>query len=194
MLYVYMRISSWNWDRCSKRRNKVIFNKKCKDENLNDSLFSSYNVGCQNTVEQSSSPFISLGIPSLSCSTASPYWPQGNSCSMGLRRWLWSTLPQQVWLVCFPCGSSFLPRTVARADGPQECCLVSMPAFLSPNMLAQFWVSMSLHFVLACTKIFSFPVLFEYLLHLCKCISLMGLGCFCFPVMVALPWKCSGNL
>lgn len=157
MLHVYMRKSSWNWDRWSKSRNKVFFfNNKCKDENLNESLFSSYNVGCQNTVERSSSPFISLGIPSLSCSTALPYWPQGNSCSMGLRRRLWSTLPQQVWLVVFHVVGRFLPRTGATADGPQECCLVSMSAFLSSGMLAQVCVSMSLHFVLACTKIFNF--------------------------------------
>lgn len=143
---------------------KHYFNTRCKDENLNNSLFASYNLGCLNRVEQSSSPFTSLGIPSLSCSTASPYWPQGNSCSMGLHRRLWSTLHQQVWLV--------VPsQDVARAEGPQECCLVFMQTYHASSIrkyFAQLCVSIFLQFVPACVDLSFFLCC---LCHLCLSVS-----------------------
>lgn len=49
--------------------------KRCTFQMFNDSLFSHFQLGCLNREEPSSSPFISLVIPSSSCLIASPCWP-----------------------------------------------------------------------------------------------------------------------
>lgn len=82
------------------------------------------NLGCLNKDGQSSSPFISLVIPSSSCLIASPCWPREDSCSTGLLRRPWGTLEPQVWLPFLCCKILHQQYPTGEQRSHLEHCLI----------------------------------------------------------------------